>query len=101
MKKGLIISVIFIGLMILSVSNVSAASDYYFATVDKAGTSDRSRVKLIEKNGAWAKWCTFPAATDKSGLATALSALSLEKDVYVYVNASATNPVLWEIYLCD
>lgn len=96
---GIVLSVIFV----FNVSNVSAAPAYYFAKILKVGASSAMPLAQIEEaNGAWKKWCSFAGTTKNASLATALTALSTGKQVYIYVDPNdGTNPIVLGIYVIE
>jgi hypothetical protein len=81
----------------------SAAPAWYICTVSKTGIGAGTYLVRVSDTAAspafTGKWCSFQAAYAKAMLAVAMTAMSLDKTVYLYMDAALTTPNITAFYI--
>mgnify|MGYP001828481797 FL=1 len=92
-----------VGVVFFLTSNVGAASGWYFANVIRCGGNTANAiVQLTDTAGAPAfteAWCRLDPGNAKIMMATALTAMSLGKTVYVQMDPALPVPNVTALYI--
>jgi hypothetical protein len=92
-----------VGVVFFLTSNVGAAEGHFFANVIRAGGNSASAIVQVSDTAPTPafteKWCMLHSDNDKTMLATALTALSMGKTVYIVMDPALSVPIIRALYI--
>jgi len=101
-KKLILMVLLTVGVVFSLASNVDAVPKWYFAEVIRAGGSTSNAMVQVTHTGATEKftdhWCRLDPGNAKVMLATALTAMSQGKTVYIQMDLDFPVPNITALY---
>ena len=101
-KKLILMVLLTVGVVFSLTSNVGAVTGWFFADVIRAGGSSTNALVQLTHTGASQKftdkWCRLDPGNAKVMLATALTAMSQGKTVYIQMDPDLSVPNITALY---